>query len=77
MMPEEKPKKDKAPSKYLRFTSVAFQMCGTILLGNYLGKWIDTKYTTDYWEQIITLFSVFAAMYLVISQVIKLSKKDD
>lgn len=73
----QKPKKGKAPSKYLRFTSIAFQMCGTILLGNYFGKWLDGKYATDYWEQVVTLFSVFAAMYLVISQVIKLSKDDD
>ncbi|ARV09662.1 hypothetical protein BTO05_08410 [Winogradskyella sp. PC-19] len=73
----QKPKKGKAPSKYLRFTSVAFQMGGTIFLGNYLGKWLDENYATDYWEQIVTLFSVFASMYLVISQVIKLSKDDD
>ena len=73
----QKPKKGKAPSKYLRFTSVAFQMGGTIFLGNYLGKWLDTNYNKDFLETTITLFSVFAAMYLVISQVIKVSKEDD
>ena len=78
-MEEKKPKtqKDKAPSKFIRFTGTAFQMGGTIFLGNYFGKWLDGKYSTDYWETTITLFSVFAAMYLVISQVIKLSKDDD
>ncbi|WP_405574752.1 AtpZ/AtpI family protein [Winogradskyella sp. Asnod2-B02-A] len=71
-----KPNK-KGPSKFLRFTSVAFQMGGTIFLGNYLGKWLDVKYDKDFWETTITLLSVFASMYLVISQVIKVSKEDD
>ena len=71
----KKPKK--RPSPYLRFTSVAFQMGGTIWLGNMLGEWIDTKYQTTYWENIITLFAVFTAMYLVISQVLKMSKDNE
>ncbi|WP_397364239.1 AtpZ/AtpI family protein [Olleya sp. R77988] len=68
----QKPKKQ--PSPYLRFTSVAFQMGGTIWLGNLLGAWLDTKYQTIYWENIVTLLAVFASMYLVISQVLKMSK---
>ena len=70
-------KKGKTPSKYLRFTSVAFQMGGTIFLGNYLGKWLDIKFDKDFWESIITLLSVFVAMYMVIAQVIKVSKEND
>jgi len=49
----------------------------TIWLGNLLGGWVDSKYGTENWENIITLLSIFAAMYLVISQVIKVSKEDD
>ncbi len=72
------PKKPKnRPNPYIRFTTVAFQMGATIYLGNLLGKWLDKKYETTYWESSITLFAVFAAMYMVISQVIKLSKKND
>ncbi|GGD16634.1 AtpZ/AtpI family protein [Hyunsoonleella pacifica] len=54
-------------------------MGATIYLGNVLGKWLDGKYATTFWESIITLFSIFVAIYLVISQVLKLSKdnKDD
>jgi hypothetical protein len=70
-------KAGKGPSKYLRFTSVAFQMGGTIFLGNYLGQWLDAKYDKDFLETTLTLLSVFASMYLVISQVIKVSKEDD
>ncbi|TCK67774.1 putative F0F1-ATPase subunit (Ca2+/Mg2+ transporter) [Winogradskyella wandonensis] len=77
MQEKEKTKKDKAPSKFIRFTGTAFQMGGTIFLGNYFGKWLDTKYGTDYLETTVTLFSVFAAMYMVIAQVIKISKEDD
>ncbi|WP_239004450.1 AtpZ/AtpI family protein [Lacinutrix sp. WUR7] len=62
------------PSKFLRFTSTAFQMGGTIWLGNVLGKWLDVKYQTTYLENTITLLAVFIAMYLVISQVLKISK---
>ncbi len=72
---DQKPKKQ--PSPYLRFTSVAFQMGGTIYLGNILGTWLDKKYNLEIWENIITLFAVFIAMYLVISQVLKISKDND
>lgn len=66
------------PSKFLRFTSTAFQMGGTIWLGNVLGEWLDTKYQTTYLENNITLLAVFISMYLVISQVLKMSKdKED
>lgn len=65
------------PNKFIRFTSIAFQMGGTIFLGNYLGKWLDVKYDRDFLENTITLLSVFVSIYLVISQVIKLSKDDD
>ncbi|EPR74603.1 hypothetical protein ADIWIN_0355 [Winogradskyella psychrotolerans RS-3] len=52
-------------------------MGGTIFLGNYLGQWLDTKFSTDYLETTITLLSIFVSMYLVISQVLKMSKEDD
>lgn len=71
------PKANKGPGKFIRFTSVAFQMGGTIFLGNYLGQWLDARFDKDYWETTITLLSVFASMYLVISQVIKMAKEDD
>lgn len=70
-------KPDKSPSKYLRFTSVAMQMGVTIWLGNLLGTWLDTKYDKQFWESTVTLLSVFIAMYMVIIQVIKVSKEDD
>lgn len=70
-------KASKGPNKYIKFTSIAFQMGGTIFLGNYLGQWLDGNYNKTFWETTLTLFSVFISMYLVISQVIKMSKEDD
>ncbi|QNK79141.1 AtpZ/AtpI family protein [Winogradskyella sp. HaHa_3_26] len=52
-------------------------MGGVIFLGHYLGQWLDAKYEKNFWDTILTLLSVFASIYLVISQVIKVSKEDD
>lgn len=71
-MPNKKPKNQL--NKFARFTGVAFQMGATIFAGNWLGKYIDQTYDTNY-ENIITLLAVFASMYLVIIQVIKASKE--
>lgn len=61
-------------NKFLRFTGIALQMGLTIYAGNLLGVWLDSKYNSDKYEPIITLFAVFASMYMVIAQVIKVSK---
>lgn len=74
-MADQKPKKQLNP--YLRFTSVGFQMGATIWLGNLFGEWLDAKYQTTYLENVVTLVAVFTSMYLVISQVLKLSKDND
>jgi uncharacterized membrane protein YfcA len=77
MADNQKNKDQKQPNKFLRFTSLGLQIGITIWLGNELGNWVDRRYGTEYFEPIITLFSIFISLYLVISQVIKLSKDDD
>ncbi|MCD8411156.1 AtpZ/AtpI family protein [Tenacibaculum finnmarkense] len=69
-------KKKKPLSKYLRFTSIAFQMGLTIYLGNKLGEWLDLRYANEneLYTKMCTLVAVFGAMFSVISQVSKLSK---
>jgi|TARA_B100001063_G_scaffold244753_1_gene278456 hypothetical protein len=47
----------------------------TIYAGNLLGMWLDSKYNSDKFEPSITLLAVFASMYMVIAQVIKVSKE--
>ncbi|MEX6626831.1 AtpZ/AtpI family protein [Tenacibaculum pacificus] len=72
----DKNKKKKPLSKYIRFTSIAFQMGLTIYLGNKLGEWLDTQYVNEnqLYTKICTLVAVFGAMFSVILQVSKLSK---
>ena len=52
-------------------------MGATIYLGNLLGNWLDSKYNQTFWENTITLVAVFLSMYMVIAQVLKLSKEND
>lgn len=77
-MASQKQKK-KQLSKYIRFTGIAFQMGITIYLGSLLGEWLDTKNQnpTQLYTKICTLVAVFAAMFSVIRQVIKISKNND
>lgn len=64
---------------YARFSGVAIQM-GAIITGcALLGSWLDKKYNPkgQLYTLVFTLFGVFAAMYLVIKEVINISKKQD
>ena len=56
------------------FSGVAVQMGVTIYLGNLLGEWLDQKFASTYWEEIITLLAVFMAMGLVIKKAMDMSK---
>jgi membrane protein DedA with SNARE-associated domain len=71
--------KKKPLNKYVRFTGIAFQMGGTIYLGSLLGGWLDIQFPNEneMYTKIVTLLAVFASMYSVISQVIKITNQDD
>ncbi|MFD2542870.1 AtpZ/AtpI family protein [Lacinutrix gracilariae] len=73
MANNEKQKKQLNP--YIRFSSIAIQMGLTIYLGSKLGEWVDVKCnnTNQLYYKIITLLSVFIAMYAVIKQVLKIT----
>jgi len=73
----KKRKKPFKPNKFVRFTSAGLQIGVTIWLGNEIGKWLDTRYNKTFFESTVTLFSVFVAIYLVIVQVMKISKEND
>lgn len=74
-----KNEKKKQLNRYIRFTTMAFQMGLTIYLGNLLGKWLDSKYVAEgeIYSKICTLVAVFLAMFSVIVQVTKISKNND
>lgn len=71
--------KKKPLNKYVRFTGIAFQMGGTIYLGSLLGGWLDIQFPNEneMYTKIVTLLSVFGAMFSVIRQVTKMTNQDD
>lgn len=66
-------------SKFARFSSLGIQMGATIAICTWLGVWLDKKFQSEnaYWTLGLTLFGVFAGLYLVIRDVIEMSKEDD
>lgn len=75
-MKEQLPKK-KPLNNFLRFTGAGLQMGLTIYMFNWLGKWLDNTYEKDFIETLLTLLAIFSSMYLIIRQVIEVSKNND
>lgn len=73
---EEKQKKQ--VNQYIRFSGLALQMGGIIGFFAWLGVFLDGKYNPggNVWTLCLTLFGVAGSMYLVIKEVIKMSKND-
>lgn len=67
-------KKEKTVNKYIRFSSIAFEMMAIIAGLTYLGVWLDTKTTTEtpWFTIFLAPFSVIAALVLVIREVKKI-----
>ncbi len=64
-------------NKYLKFTSVAFQMMFLIGGGALLGQYLDgNKEGFATYTIIFSLLGVFAGMYLVIKEAIQMMKND-
>ncbi|NJB37104.1 AtpZ/AtpI family protein [Croceivirga sp. JEA036] len=75
MNPQKRPnEKQQLLKNIASFSGVAIQMGATIYLGNLFGEWVDGKFNTSYWEEIITLLAVFMAMGLVIKKAISMGK---
>lgn len=72
-------RKKPTASKYLRFSGLGIQM--GIIIGGFawLGTYLDDRYQnkTPWWTLGLSLFGVVAALYLMIKEVVKLSKEDD
>ena len=72
-------KKDKSGSKYARFSTLGIQM-GLVIGGfTWLGVYLDKKYQTEtsWWTIGLSLFGVIAGLYLMIKEVINMSKDND
>ncbi|MGR7812821.1 AtpZ/AtpI family protein [Lacinutrix undariae] len=66
-------------NKYLRFSTIAFQMIAIIGVFSFIGVWLDEKFPNAYsaYTVICALFGVAIAMYLVIKQVIQMNNDDN
>ncbi|MNU86935.1 putative F0F1-ATPase subunit [compost metagenome] len=74
---EEKPKKQ--IKNYVRFSGAALQMGAIITGAALLGVWLDGKYNPggSMYTLICTLTGVVIAMYLIIREVINMSKEKE
>lgn len=73
----EKKTSKKPNNKWVVMMNIPFQMGAIIFAFTYLGIWLDKKYTqTTIFTIILSLFSVFIALYNVIRQVKNLNKED-
>lgn len=72
----EKEPNNKSNNKWLALINIPIQMGVIIFLFSYLGIWLDKKYSDggSLWTIILSLFSVFLALYNVIRQVKNLNK---
>lgn len=79
MTNQNSPKKKKQISTYLKFSNIAIQMGVLITLGAYSGNWLDEKQNNQkpIWTLILVLLTIFASLFHVIREVIKMSKEDD
>ena len=71
--------KEKPMAKYARFSGLGIQMGVIIGFFSWLGVYLDDKYKTKtpWWTIGLSLFGVTAALYLIIREVVKLSKDKD
>jgi drug/metabolite transporter (DMT)-like permease len=66
----------KQPSKWIAMMNIPVQMGIIIFAFTYLGIWLDEKYTgTSVFTIVLSLLSVFIALYNVIRQVKNLNKE--
>lgn len=75
-MKDKEPNENQRNNKWIVFVNIPIQMGVIIFLFSYLGIWLDEKYSNggSLWTIILSLFSVFLALYNVIRQVKNLNK---
>lgn len=67
------------PSPYLKLTSAGIQMGAIIFLGAYFGQKLDENsgFEKPVYTIVLSLLGVTIGLYLVIKEVIQISKDDD
>lgn len=64
---------------YLKFTSIGLQMAILVAAAALGGRWLDEKQgnETPIWTLVLILLSIFASLYQIIREVIKMGKEND
>jgi membrane protein DedA with SNARE-associated domain len=64
---------------YLKFTSIALQMAILITAAAFGGRWLDEKQENEMpiWTLVLILIAIFASLYQIIREVIKMGKDND
>ncbi len=70
-MNNKKPKK--LLNKYIRFTSIGFQLGATIYFAAYVGKWLDNKYLME--KKVFTLIFILVGLIASIWSIVKQLEK--
>ncbi len=70
---KENPQKEPEINPYLKYSSMGIQMAVIIGGGVWLGDWLDEKNqtTTPYYTIGISLFAIFAALYISLREILK------
>lgn len=74
---EQNPKPNNSP--YLRLTSAGLQMAGVITAFSFLGYYLDECFQlkTPWWTIILGLTGVGMGLYIIIKEVLEISKRND
>lgn len=72
-------KKEKSLNTWIEFTQIGLQMGVVITASVLLGVWLDKKYPNNYqaFTIVLSLFGVFAALYMVIKKAMRMTKQDE
>lgn len=69
------PSKKKPSNDYLKYSGMAFQFLGAILIGVFIGQWLDKKFSTEkpVFTIALSLFFVIASLVLTVRNLLKKS----
>ena len=75
---KKSPKPSSNINTYLKFSGIGLQMAILIVFAAYGGKWLDQKMNLEHpiFTVVLILLAIFASLYQIIREVIKLSKDD-
>ena len=64
-------------NNYMKYSGMAFQMAGILLVGVLAGRWLDAKYATEkpWFTLALVVFALFGAFYLTLKDLIVDNKK--